>query len=362
LANVLAAVAASATLLTHCEVIGARPGRLLLLDRLTQLELEVTAPEVVNATGPRADALRHALRFDGEPLVRQSRGSHLVLPPRAGEQALAAFLPDRRIQFVVPHTDGTVCGTTEVEDALPGDETGPPREDLDYLLAALGWLLDPAPRAADVVFAYAGWRSLPARRGPAGALHREAFVVAEAGDGFRLHTVVGGKLTTHRSFAERSIAGIFGFADPSPTRRLALPGGDGPREVQDPLWWRHGSRAGALRLLGRDQPDWLQPLCPHRPFLGVELVHALRHEGAVTFADAMLRRLVHSQGPCVQTSCLRRAHEVFLATRLWPVDDDAAAAIAALRAELRRLQGELPDFVAAAAAAGSATATGAPAP
>jgi glycerol-3-phosphate dehydrogenase len=78
--------------------------------------------------------------------VRTSRGSHLILPPRDGELALAAFLPDQRIQFVVPHDDGTLCGTTDVDDPLPGDETGPPQQDLDYLLQALAFLLDPAPK------------------------------------------------------------------------------------------------------------------------------------------------------------------------------------------------------------------------
>src|SRR5690606_8821949 len=106
-----------------------------------------------------------------------------------------------------------------------GDEGPPPREDLAYVLAALGHLLDPAPRSEDVRYAYAGWRSLPARRGPPGALNREAFAVDEDIAVGRLHTIVGGKLTTHRSLAERVVAAIFGLRDPSPTRTRALPGG-----------------------------------------------------------------------------------------------------------------------------------------
>ena len=68
---------------------------------------------------------------------------------------------------------------------------------------------------------------------------------------------------------------------------------------------------------------------------------ALEHEGAVTFADAMLRRLVHPLGPCLQAACLQSAHQRFLQHRRWLVDDDAPAAIAALQAEVATLTGEL---------------------
>ena len=340
LANVLAARAAGATVVTHCALVGNRAEGLRLCDRLTGNEVVVRVRHVVNATGPSVDAVRRLLGIDGEALVRTSRGSHLVLPPRAGELALAAFLPDRRIQFVIPHDDGTLCGTTEVDDELGADETGPPTADIDYVLQALAHLLERAPTRSDVQFAYAGWRALPARRGPAGALNREAFVVVEALPGATLHTIVGGKLTTHRSLAERVVTAVFALHEASPTRTLPLPGGDGPREVTAPLWWRHGSRVGLLREAMRQSPELALPLCPHRSFLKVELAHALLHDGAVTFADAMLRRLVHSCGPCRDRSCLRAAHALFVQFRQWPVDDDCERTIDGLLAELRVLNGD----------------------
>jgi glycerol-3-phosphate dehydrogenase len=341
LANVLGAGQAGAKVATWCAVVGVGEHGVELADAVTGAPITLRARHVVNATGPRADALRATLGLAGRDLVRTSRGSHLVLPARAGELALTAFLPDGRIQFVIPHRDGTLCGTTDVDDALPGDETGPPTADLDYLHATLGFLLDPVPARAEVRFAYAGWRSLPNAQGPPGPLNREAFLVPERLPCGELHTVVGGKLTTHRSFAERAVAKIFARSDPSPTRALALPGGDGPREVTDALWWRHGSRADLVRAIVAADRDTDRVLCPHRPFLIAEAVSALRHDGVVTFADLLLRRLVHTCGPCLESDCLEAAHAVFLRERRWPVDDEVVAALARLRSEVAAMTGEL---------------------
>jgi glycerol-3-phosphate dehydrogenase len=344
LANAISAAEAGARIATHCTVVGAGGDGLYFVDRVTGAEGTIRARHVVNATGPRADAFRRIVRLDGADLVRQTRGSHLVLPPRAGETALAAFLPDERIQFVIPHRDGTLCGTTDIDDELVEEEGPPPRSDLEYLMRALEFLLEELPAREEVRFAYAGWRSLPAGKGPAGALNREAFVVAEDMPMGTLHTIVGGKLTTHRSLAERIVHRIFRPRGPSPTRTAPLPGGDGPREVTDELWWRHGSRARLVHGLRDAEAALRQPLCPHRPFLAAEFVHALRHEGAVTFSDVLVRRLVHMQGPCVQDTCLRRAHELFLRERRWPVDEDEHEAITGLRGDVGDLCGDLGAF------------------
>jgi hypothetical protein len=109
----------------------------------------VHARQVINAAGPRADAVRRLLGQDGKDLVRTTRGSHLVLPPRPTDRALAAFLPDGRIQFVIPHTDGTICGTTDVDhrDGL-AREAAITRPELDYLLAALRAQVEPVSTRA----------------------------------------------------------------------------------------------------------------------------------------------------------------------------------------------------------------------
>ncbi len=338
-AVVEAAKAAGAAVLNHVAVLAGADGELQLQDALTGMEFKLRCRHLVNAAGPEVDGVRRLLGVDATSLVRLSRGSHLVLPAMECENALAAFLPDQRIQFVIPHADGTLCGTTEVEEADGNQRAGVPEEDIEYLLHALEYLLEDPPARADVRHAYVGWRALPLGKGPAGAMNREAYMVHEqcaAGD---LHTVVGGKLTTHRSFAERAVNALLGRRDPSPSREIHLPGGAGPREVGDPLWWRHGSQAPGIRALGKEDADWLQPICPHRDLLRVEAVHAIRNQAAMTFTDLMLRRLFHSQGPCLQDDCMDAMHALF-ASQLASATP-AAQAKAELRAEVQALRGEL---------------------
>lgn len=346
LAVLSAAHAAGAVLCNHAEVVGADATGVRLHDRVGDAEVSLRPGAVVNAAGPHVDRVRAALGIDGDALVRTSRGSHLVLPPAADvETALAAFLSDGRIQFVVPHPRGLLCGTTEVEEAAQGDAPSVPEDDVRYLLAALAQLLEHPPRRDDVRFAYAGWRALPATRGPAGALNREAFVVPEQSPCGPVHSVVGGKLTTHRAFAERTVQRMLDVRDPSPSREAPLPGGGGAHEPMDPLWWRHGSLASAVRAEAGGERGLLQPIAPGSDLIGAEVAWAMRRQGAVGFADLMLRRLFQIDGPLREPAAIDAALDLFSRfrpTSLPPVDlaaerADFAAEVAAMTGGLAQI-------------------------
>jgi glycerol-3-phosphate dehydrogenase len=59
-----------------------------------------------------------------------------------------------------------------------------------------------------------------------------------------------------------------------------------PRRVVD----RHGGEAPAVMALGAAEPELLRPVARGADVLGVELVHALRHEGALDVGDLLDRR------------------------------------------------------------------------
>lgn len=334
LANVRDAVAQGAALCSHASVVGSGPDGLRLVSE--GVEVEVRCCAVFNAAGAMVDSVRRALGVQADRLVRPVRTRHVVLSARAGELALCAILPDARNQFVIPHDGGTLCGPMDVAEDVDGLEAAPLGADLDDLGGAFSCLLDPVPARAELQFAFVGRRALPNIAARAGAQRGDGFVVEEAIGCGRLHNVVGGGFLMHRALAEHAVAAAFGQARSSPTRRRPLPGGVGPREVEDPLWWRHGGLVADVRALASGGLGEL--LCAHRPFLACELVYAVQSEGAWTFADAMLRRLVDVRGPCLERACIERALGVF--ERAGGRVVDAASSVAELREEVKRVTGD----------------------
>ena len=132
LANVQDAVAAGAVFCSYTAVVGCDDQGVTL--RGEQVEASVRCPVFVNAAGSAADDVRRVLGVEGRALVRVCHGRRAVLPPRAGELALCAFLPDGRAHYLIPFEGGTLCGAADVGERA-GRAAGPlPAADLAYLL------------------------------------------------------------------------------------------------------------------------------------------------------------------------------------------------------------------------------------
>ena len=106
-------------------------------------ELEVRAANVVNATGVWADRLRPeraARRGRGARHPAQPRHAHHARARDAAADARGAIVPagGGRTIFVLPWLGQTLIGTTDNDYEGDGSSTsGPPREDIDYLLDAV---------------------------------------------------------------------------------------------------------------------------------------------------------------------------------------------------------------------------------
>ena len=299
--NVRDAASLGAAFCSYARVASCGPSGLTLV--ADGAEVDVRCRQVVNAAGADVDAVRRALGVDERDLVHTFRAAGAVLPPRTGELALCALLPDGRVPFVVPEDGGARCGAAGHE----GDEAAGAAS---AVADALGSLLEAAPSIEHMVSGRDAWGPTSAAARALARGRQAAPVVDELIACGRLHSVVQDHAAAHRAVAERVVAAAFGCdPDASPTRSRPLPGGVGPREVDDPLWWRYGGRVGEVRALAVGALR--EPLCEHRPFLACELVHAVTCDGATTFADAMVRRLVDVRGPCREPRCLERARGVF---------------------------------------------------
>lgn len=224
-----------AALHSYTEVVGLHPApgggvELAARDTLTGATLAVTARVVVNAAGPWCDAVRRLARRglapgapDPAPLLRPSRGIHLVYPAlTAGHAVLTFARADGRAIFAIPFAGRTLVGTTEAEVASPPtpEDLRPTAAEVRYLRAELARLF-PAARGMEPLAVFAGVRPLLASGDEVGRAPREHRVVTEGA----LVTVCGGKWTTFRLMARDALAAALARCG----RTLA------PRDADDPL-------------------------------------------------------------------------------------------------------------------------------
>ena len=230
------AAAHGAEIHTYTEVRAARPAgdgtiELLAIDRVDGVERSVTARLVVNAAGPWADDVRRTLArslvpgsADPDPLLRPSRGVHLVYPALTRRHGLLAVArSDGRVFFVVPFGAHCLVGTTEAETASPPPPAAwrPKLEEVRYLREELARVLPGIARTPPLAV-MSGLRPLLRSDSAVGEASREHRVFEERG----IITVAGGKYTTFRVMARDTLECI--------TKKLGVYGRP-IADAQDPL-------------------------------------------------------------------------------------------------------------------------------
>ncbi len=292
----LDAAARGATIRNHAEVTGflGEPSHVTGA-RLRGGE-ELRARLVVNAAGPWADRVRSLLAGGSErPLLSLLNGAHLVTGAFPGSPTHAIYheaSTDRRPFFILPWRGLWLIGTTETP--FDGDPavTLPTEAEIDYLLRETNLLFPCAGLSrASVLYCYAGPRPLLHSGGRAQAMSREHTIYDhEAEEGIRgVLTLVGGKLTTARAFAQQALDRIAAKLGRPASPRLPqpLPETDGLPSRLAEIYGR--GAAGILDLI-RQNPDLDRPLTTSISATAAEIVHAIRHEKAQTLGDLMLRR------------------------------------------------------------------------
>ncbi len=193
----------------------------------------VTARALVNATGPwTARFAEMVLRLATPEPVRLVKGSHIVVPRLFGHgSAYILQNPDRRVVFAIPyHDDFTLIGTTD--ESFTGDPAAvvPSSDEIAYLCEAATRYFRTQVSAAQVVWAFAGVRSLyddGSRQ--AQDVTRDYVLALDAGhEAAPLLDIYGGKITTYRRLAEAALAKLSHLFQIGPawTANAPLPGGD----------------------------------------------------------------------------------------------------------------------------------------
>lgn len=265
-------------------------------------EWDLLARHVIVATGVWTQQL------DPHTRLTTSRGSHVVLRPESlgtPRAALTAPVPGERGRYVfaLPTLDGTViAGITD--EPVPGpvaDVPLAPQHDIDWILGHLSSALARPLGPDDVIGTYAGLRPLvgePGAQSSADISRRHLIERRPEG-----HVVVtGGKLTTYRRMAQDAIDALDLPDMPCRTHTLPLVGAQPqrtgpPAGVPRRLVDRFGVEAVRVAAYAESDPRLLEPVAPGVPVLGVEVVHAVRAEGALDAEDVIERRTRLSSVP-----------------------------------------------------------------
>lgn len=319
-----------------------------LTDVLTGESFEAMGKAVINAGGPWVDDIaklsvktENTGAADKTKITQRiggTRGVHIVVPKWPDGPDKTLYIEARSERF--PEWDGRPCfiipwredfyliGTTDVAHEGSMDNIPATDDEIAYLLEIANNALkrDKPLERDDILYTTAGVRPLPYAGDDVneGAISREHRLDNHAGDPnqpvHRFFSVVGGKLTTYRNLAESAVDSVvktLKLRQPdgekvgkSPTRKMDLPGGEGfdnlaefkyqqvpdaadafklsTRQVEH-LVDLYGSRYQKVLALGKENPDWQQPLVPGSPNIGAQVVYAVRQEFARTVGDVIRR-------------------------------------------------------------------------
>ena len=210
---------------------------------------------VVNAAGPWIDSVNAQLGARSK-MIGGTKGSHILLKHDALVESLAGRMiyfeaDDGRICLVYDYLGLALVGSTDIKAANPDEVHCEPAE-VEYLLDSVRALLPGMTFEHDqIVYAYSGIRPLPASDASAPGLisrdHSAPVLEPEGDRPFAIVSLVGGKWTTFRGFAEEvtdAVLGRLGRNRKASTRSMPIGGGkDFPTDPAARTQWLAKARS-----------------------------------------------------------------------------------------------------------------------
>jgi len=336
--NALDASAEGGLILTHAPAVrfvrdeSGRVTGAVVRDAFSGREVVARAELTVNASGPWLDLTTAGLRPGGRPLLRLTKGVHLVTPA-ASEHAHVLFAQrDGRLFFVIPWLGYSLVGTTDTDYQGDPSDVAATAADVDYLVEEAQRAF-PSGRFDEVHYTWAGIRALVRVEGVDEGKVSRKHALHDHGrrDGVPgIISVVGGKITGYRAIAEDVgdlVGRKLGRSDrghSQATRIRPLPGGhlaDLQTYVRDEVWPRaralgldlqqaehlgsvYGSLSPAVLARAERDPRLAQRACLHQPTILAQLDRAVVDEFALSLGDVLLRRTPLGLEACQALDCL----------------------------------------------------------
>ncbi|WP_326568319.1 glycerol-3-phosphate dehydrogenase/oxidase [Amycolatopsis rhabdoformis] len=273
-------------------------------------ETEIQAGAVINCTGVWTDELQRLSGGRGRFRVRSSKGVHIVVPrDRIVSESGLILRTEKSVLFVIPWRNHWIVGTTDTDWHLDLAHPAATKHDIDYILDHVNTVLATPLTHDDIEGVYAGLRPLLAGESEETSKLSREHAVARVAPG--LVAIAGGKYTTYRVMAadavDAAVVDLPGRPPSSITDKVPLLGADGyhalvnqadhlaaqhglhPYRVRH-LLDRYGSLVHEVLALADGRPELLKPIDSAPDYLGIEVVYAASHEGALHLEDVLARR------------------------------------------------------------------------
>lgn len=311
----------NARALNYMSMVGGSEDTILIRDELTDETYDVKPKLVINAAGPWIDFANRKLGLSSG-YIGGTKGSHLVirhegLRKTIGEHEFFFENKDGRIVLIFPLYDHVLIGTSDIPIENP-DEARCTDEEIQYFLGLVKRVFPSLElKPSDIVFQFSGVRPLPRSNAKStGQISRDHSIEVLSGDWtnlrFPVYSLVGGKWTSFRAFAEQvsdKVLGHLGMNRQKDTKSLPIGGGRGyPRDEQElkqhidslsawtglsrerlkSLIERYGSRAEAIATYMNSSTDQIPLSLPD--YSRREILFVLQHEKVVHIDDFLLRR------------------------------------------------------------------------
>jgi glycerol-3-phosphate dehydrogenase len=285
-------------------------------------ETYVVQPKLlINASGAWIDFSNHSLGLSTK-FIGGTKGSHLVLNhpelrSAIGDNEFFFEYKDGRIVLICPLFDRVLIGTSDIKIDNP-DEAICTDEEVDYFLEMVAHVFPSIQVNRDhIVFQYSGVRPLENSTAKTTSQYsRDHSIQVLSGDWtnlqFPVYSLVGGKWTSFRAFAEevtdKSLE-FLGIKRQKDTKSLQIGGGHGypigteektkfinglaawtglSKERLEILFDRYGTRAEAFADFIKRAPD--DPLKFLQNYSKREIIFMIQHEKVEHLDDLILRR------------------------------------------------------------------------
>lgn len=223
--------------LNYVSAVGGEGDTVTLRDELTGETFTIKPKVVVNAAGPWIDFANANMNVNSR-YIGGTKGSHLILNHPELYEAIdgTEFFfenKDGRIVLILPYVNGTVMiGTSDIRIENP-DEAVCTDAEIDYFLEMIGRVF-PTIKVdrSNIIFSFSGVRPLvSSAAGFTGNVSRDHKIAINEPDGrvrFPVFSLIGGKWTTYRAFAEQTadvVLARLGHKRRVSTANMAIGGG-----------------------------------------------------------------------------------------------------------------------------------------